>query len=90
MVTFNDGHCDVSVVYEILEGVRFLAITFYGISWAEVDWVNFLLASLSDGGVCILVDTRTDTTSITLESEGIECPEHSTFRLKVWIGLRGL
>lgn len=71
----------VSVAYETLEGCRLLALTFHGVTWEEVLWVDYLLKALGAAGVEVLVDTREppDTTSMTLDSE-------ETFRIKVWIG----
>lgn len=71
----------VSVAYEMLEGCRLLAMTFHGITWEEVLWVDYLLKALGAAGVEVLVDARDppDTKSMTLDGE-------ETFRIKVWIG----
>lgn len=65
---------------------RYLGITFSGVSWAEVTWIDFLLTSLTQQGIDLLVDTRIpDGLSIRLESQGISCPEDSTFTVRVWV-----
>lgn len=77
----------VSVGYEVLDGWKGLAITFHGVSWEDVVWVDYLLQALGAGGIAVLVDTREppEGTSMVVDSESND-EEHVTFRMKVWLG----